>query len=111
MVKERAARRAERERAAAARAEQRAAEVAKQARRRSRRGALTRKLARFRRRPPTGVLARKRRAQNRVVFGVAAVIQVFGWLAFSSVRTSLLLLVLTAFALPVVLTLAFDRRA
>ncbi|MBA3745334.1 MAG: hypothetical protein H0X00_20845 [Sporichthya sp.] len=57
------------------------------------------------------MLARKRRAQNRVVFGVAVVIQVFGWLAFGSVRGSVLLLVLTAFALPVALTLAFDRRA
>lgn len=120
MVKERAARRAERERAAAARAEQRAAEAAKQARRRARSKWLSTVLSAVlsavrrlvpRRRPVPGVLARKRRAQNRLVFGVAAVVQVFGWLAFGSVRTSLLILVLTAFALPVVLTLAFDRRA
>lgn len=108
-MKERAARRAERERAAAARAEQRAAEAAKQARRRAR--AATWKRIRLHRRPVTGALARKRRAQNRVVFGLAAVVQLFGWLAFDSVRTSALLLVLTVFALPVVLTLAFDRRA
>jgi Flp pilus assembly protein TadB len=113
MAKERAARRAERERAAAARAEQRAADVAKQARRRARSQALSARLRRLvpRRRAVPGVLARKRRAQNRLVFGLAAVVQVFGWLAFGSVRTSLLILVLTAFALPVVVTLAFDRRA
>lgn len=113
MVKERAARRAERERAAAARAEQRAAEAAKRDRRRARSTAVSAGLRRLvpRRRPVPGVLARKRRAQNRLVLGIAAVVQVFGWLAFGSVRTSLLILVLTAFALPVVLTLVFDRRA
>ncbi len=109
MAKERAARRAERERAAAARAEQRAAEAAKNSRRRARAASWAR--LRPRRRPATGVLAHKRRMQNRLVFGLAAVVQLFGWLAFGSVRASLLLLVLTAFALPVVLTLAFDRRA
>jgi hypothetical protein len=44
------------------------------------------------------------------VYGLAFVVQVFGWLAFGSVRACLLVLVLTAFALPVVFTLAFDRR-
>jgi Flp pilus assembly protein TadB len=117
MAKERAARRAEREREAAARAEQRAAEAAQQSRRRARSAARSKVLTTAlrplvpRRRSRPGVLARKRRAQNRVVLGLAAVTQVFGWLAFNSVRTSLLILVLTAFALPVVLTLAFDRRA
>lgn len=116
MAKERAARRAERERAAAARAEQCAADAAKQARRRglSRVLSKARSVPRWllrRRRPVPGVLARKRRAQNRLVFGVAAVVQVFGWLAFGSLRAALVVLVLTAFALPVVFTLAFDRRA
>ena len=109
MVKERAARRAERERLAAARAEQRAAEAAKQARRRARAAAVRRVVPR--RRPVPGVLARKRRMQNRLVLGIAAVVQVFAWLAFDSARVSLLVLVFTACALPVVLTLAFDRRA
>jgi hypothetical protein len=109
VAKERAARRAEREREAAAKAEKRAAEAAKAARRRTRAAAWTRFRPRLR--PATGVLARKRRRQNGLVLGVAAVVQLFGWLAFGSVRASLLLLVLTAFALPVVVTLAFDRRA
>ena len=117
MVKERAARRAERERLAAARAEQRAVDADRLARRRARSTALSTALSAAwrrlvpRRRPVPGLLARKRRAQNRLVLGIAAVVQVFGWLAFGSVRTSLLILVLTALALPVVLTLAFDRRA
>jgi Flp pilus assembly protein TadB len=108
MTKERALRRAERERAAAARAEQRVAQAAREARRRARRQALVRWLPR--RRPATGVLAQRRQVQNRAVYGIALVVQVLGWLAFGSVRASVLVLVLTAFALPVVFTLAFDRR-
>jgi hypothetical protein len=37
-------------------------------------------------------------------------VQVLGWLVAQDLLVSLGLLVLTAFALPVVLTLAFDRR-
>lgn len=116
MSKERALRRAEREREAATRAARRAAEVDRAVRRR-RRGVAPAMLQRFRRRlqfrhrrRPEGVLARKRRNQNRLVLGLAVVVQLFGWLAFGSVRGSIALLVLSAFALPVLLTLAFDRR-
>lgn len=109
MAKERAARRAQREREAAARAADRARAAARDQRRRGRVAALRRLLPRRRRRP-VGVLARRRRRQNLLVLGIAVVVQVAGWLLFSSVQASLVLLVFTVFALPVAVTLVFDRR-
>jgi hypothetical protein len=109
MAKERAARRAQREAEAAARAAARAKEVARAARRRSRSDRVRAALP-SRRGRPDSVLAQRRRAENLVVLGLFGLAQLVGWVWLQSVRASLGLLVLSAFVLPVVLTLVFDRR-
>jgi Flp pilus assembly protein TadB len=109
VAKERAARRAQREAEAAARAAERAKEVARAARQRQRRER-ARTLLPGRKSRPDSVLAERRRAENLIVFGLFALVQLVGWVWLQSVRASLGLLVLSAFVLPVVLTLAFDRR-
>jgi Flp pilus assembly protein TadB len=109
MAKERAARRAQREAEAAARAAERAKEIARTSRRRALRDRV-RALVPSRRRRPDSVLATRRRAENLVVLGLFGLVQLLGWVVLHSVRASLGLLVLSAFVLPVVLTLAFDRR-
>jgi hypothetical protein len=109
MAKQRAARRAQREAEAAARAAERAKEVARASRQRSRRERLRAALP-SRRTRPDSVLAQRRRAENLIVLGFFGLAQLVGWVWLQSVRASLGLLVLSAFVLPVVLTLAFDRR-
>ena len=111
MSKERARRRAERaaeaERLAVARAEQ----AATAARRRARRRRLTElvpKPVRYAR--PRGVLARRRRAQNLGVLGLFLGAQVAGWLLLASWTARFAVLVLSVLLLPVMVTIAFDRR-
>lgn len=111
MAKERARRRAER---AAAAAQARGEREAKDARRSRRRGRRRRLLAHVprpvRSRQQGGLLARRRRLQNRAVLGVFAVVQVLGWLLLQSWAARLALLALSIFLVPVFVTLAFDRR-
>jgi hypothetical protein len=57
------------------------------------------------------VLAQRRRTENLIVLGLFALAQLLGWMVLHSVRASLGLLLFSAFVLPVVLTLAFDRRS
>jgi fatty acid desaturase len=109
MAKERAVRRAERERNAALQAQARAREVARGARRRSVVARL-RGLMPQRRRRPDSVLARRRRSQNLTVVALLAGVQILVWIGVGSVPVSLWLLVLTVLASPVLLTLIFDRR-
>ncbi|GAA2579813.1 hypothetical protein SMC26_34720 [Actinomadura fulvescens] len=111
MSKERAKRRAEREAAAAKAAAEHAERQARRARRRDRRKRLMALLpAPVRHRRPGGVLARKRRIQNRVVLGVFAAVQVVGWLVLATWGARLALLALSVFLVPVFVTLVFDRR-
>jgi Flp pilus assembly protein TadB len=110
MAKERAARRGQREAEAAARAAERAKEVARAARKRERRDRL-RALVPSRRPQPDSVLDARRRRENLVVLALFGLVQVVAWLWLHSVRAGLGLLLLSAFVLPVVLTLAFDRRS
>ncbi|MBA8953778.1 hypothetical protein ACFQU9_24280 [Actinomadura namibiensis] len=111
MSRERARRRAEREAAAARAAAEQAARDARAAERRRRRArllALVPKPVRYRRQG--GVLARRRRAQNRAVLGVFLAVQVAGWILWPSWTARLALLALSAFLVPVFVTLVFDRR-
>jgi Flp pilus assembly protein TadB len=107
MSRERARRRAERE-AAAARAH--AANTLRQ-QKRSRRQARVRALRPVRTRRPQGVLARKRRAQNGAVLLGFVLVQLLAWLLLQTWTARLAVLVLSAFLVPVVVTLAFDRRS
>src|SRR3954466_12580542 len=79
MSKERAQRRAEREREAAVLAAARAAEAERKERRDARGRAVTSKLPR-RRRGPAGILAERRRKQNGALFAVLLAINVLVWI-------------------------------
>jgi Flp pilus assembly protein TadB len=110
MSKERQRRRAERE----AERERAAAEAARRdaraARRRARIARLTRLVPRRSGRPG-GILARRRREQNAIVAVVFVLVQVIAWINLSSWTGRLGVLVLSAFLVPVFVTLAFDRRS
>lgn len=57
-----------------------------------------------------GVLARRRRVQNTVVALAFVLAQVIAWLVWRSWGVSLAVLVLSILFVPVIVTLAFDRR-
>jgi hypothetical protein len=110
--KERARRRAEREAVAARAAEVRAVRLKRAAKRLG----LLDRLRRLvpipvRHRRQSGVLARRRRAQNGGVFLVFLAVQCLGWLLCSTWTARLAVLGLSIFLVPVVVTLAFDRRS
>ena len=112
MSKERARRRAEREAAAARAAEARAVRLRRAARRRG----LLHRLRRLipvpvRQRRQGGLLARRRRAQNGGILLVFFAVQCLAWLLCSTWTARLAVLGLSIFLVPVVVTLAFDRRA
>ncbi|MFI0445221.1 hypothetical protein [Actinomadura sp. 6N118] len=111
MSRERAKRRAEREAAAAKAAADHAERQAKEARRRERRRRLAAMVPRpVRVRRQGGELARKRRIQNRAVFGLFLAVQVVGWFVLATWGARLALFALSVFLVPVFVTLAFDRR-
>ncbi|MEV4572033.1 hypothetical protein AB0K16_02150 [Nonomuraea jabiensis] len=108
MSKERARRRAEREaeRARAIRANEE--RQARRARRRALLARLTPRPVRFYRQG--GLIARRHRAQNIVVALGFLFVQAIVWLVWGSVPLSLAVLVFSMLLVPVVVTLAFDRR-
>jgi hypothetical protein len=108
----RAQREAERERAAA----ERARRDARTAGRRDRIARVARLMPRRpgrarRSRRPKGILARRRREQNAIVAVVFLLVQVVAWINLASWTARLAVLVLSAFLVPVFVTLAFDRRS
>jgi Flp pilus assembly protein TadB len=110
MSKERQRRRAEREAARERAAAESARRDARTARRRARVARVTRLLPRRSGRPG-GVLARKRREQNAVVAVAFLLVQVLAWMYFPSWTGRIAVLMLSAFLVPVFITLAFDRRS
>ncbi|MER5999303.1 hypothetical protein ABT120_12075 [Nonomuraea angiospora] len=108
MSKERARRRAEREaeRARAIRANEE--RQARRARRRALLVRLTPRPVRFYRQG--GLIARRHRAQNIVVALGFLFVQAIVWLVWGSLPLSLAVLVFSLLLVPVVVTLAFDRR-
>ncbi|MBE1592826.1 hypothetical protein ACFPOI_19415 [Nonomuraea angiospora] len=108
MSKERARRRAEREaeRARAIRANEE--RQARRARRRALLARLTPRPVRFYRQG--GLIARRHRAQNIVVALGFLFVQAIVWLVWGSLPLSLAVLVFSLLLVPVVVTLAFDRR-
>ncbi|MFI7223664.1 hypothetical protein ACIBO5_10595 [Nonomuraea angiospora] len=108
MSKERARRRAEREaeRARAIRANEE--RQARRARRRALLARLTPRPVRFYRQG--GLIARRHRTQNIVVALGFLFVQAIVWLVWGSLPLSLAVLVFSLLLVPVVVTLAFDRR-
>jgi hypothetical protein len=110
MSKERQRRRAEREAERARAAAESARRDARVARRRAR-IARVRRLLPHRPGRPGGILARRRREQNALVAVVFLLVQVGAWVLLSSWTERLGALLLSAFLIPVFVTLAFDRRS
>jgi Flp pilus assembly protein TadB len=111
MSKERARRRAEREAEAARLAEARERRQARQTRRHERRRRLTALLPRpVRYARQGGVRARRRRSQNAGVMVLFLAVQSAGWLLLPSWTARFAVFVVSVLLLPVLVTLAFDRR-
>ncbi len=115
MSKERARRRAEREREAAMRTAARAAEAERRERRAARlravRRATTDRLPRLT--PagrPTGVLAHRRRVRTSLLLGLLAALNVLVWVVRPDWRSRLLALVVTVLVAPVLVALLVPRR-
>ncbi len=114
MAKERALRRAEREREAAIKAAARAAEAERRERRAARTKALkARSLDRLPRLRPvgrhTGVLARKRRIQNFVLVDLLLVLNVVIWFVSADWGVRVGALIVCVLVFPVLKTLIFPR--
>ncbi|WP_336209161.1 hypothetical protein [Nonomuraea sp. LPB2021202275-12-8] len=108
MSKERARRRAERE---AERAQAIRRNVERQARRARRRALIIRLTPRrVRVARQGGVLARRQRAQNAAVALAFLIIQALAWLIWGSPLLSFGVLIFSLLLIPVLVTLAFDRR-
>ena len=112
MSRERARRREEREKAAAAAREKRERRAAREAQRRARRAAWRRRLpTRTRWRGQQGILARRRRMENSVILGLYLVVQAIVWLVTSDPWVRVASALLGVLAMPVLVTLALDRRS
>lgn len=101
MSKERAQRRAEREREAAIVASARAAEAERKERRAARRQTLTRWLPKQRHRP-TGVIAERHRTQTRLLVVAAFLVNAVVWLASGDWAVRVFALLVTLLVVPVV---------
>ena len=108
MSKERAQRRAERERQAAVLAAARAAEAERKERRDARVRAVTSRLP-ARRRGPAGILAERRRKQNGALVAVLVALNVLVWIFSDDWALRLAALVVSLLAAPVLHTLLFRR--
>jgi Flp pilus assembly protein TadB len=110
--KERAQRRAERERVAAQEAQRRRRRAERDERRRANRAAWRARLPRrTRRRRQLGLLARRRRTENAVIAILFLAVQVVVWLLSSDPWVRAASALLGILALPVLVTLTLDRRS
>ncbi|HEY0948853.1 hypothetical protein [Nocardioides sp.] len=108
MSKERAQRRAEREREAAALAAARAAELERRERRDARRRAITSRLPKPPKRP-AGLLAQRRRRQNGALLAGLVALNVLVWIVFGEWDLRLAAFVVSVLAAPVFHTMLFRR--
>ncbi|HET7690360.1 MAG TPA: hypothetical protein VFK41_08275 [Nocardioidaceae bacterium] len=109
MAKERALRRAEREREAAIRAAARAAEAERRERREARKRRVRSALPRFGVGTHQGILLRRRRIQNFVLFDLLLVLNIVVWFATDVWSTRILVLIACVLSFPVLKTLLFPR--
>ena len=108
MSKERAQRRAEREREAAVVAAARAAEAERKERREARKRAVTRWLP-AKRRGPSGVLADRQRTQTRLLVLIFVMLNLLVWFATGDWAVRVLALALTALIAPL-LSILLSRK-
>jgi Flp pilus assembly protein TadB len=110
--RERAQRRAERERVATLEREARERKASREARRRASTAAWRARLPRRTRwRGQQGLLARRRRAQNAVILGLYLVVQTIVWLLTADPWVRAASALLGVLAMPVLVTLTLDRRS
>ena len=100
MSKERAQRRAEREREAAVVAAARAAEAERKERKDARKRALTSRLPQSRR-GPSGVIAERRRTQTRLLLVAALIVNAIVWLGTDDWAVRVFALLVTLLVVPV----------
>jgi Flp pilus assembly protein TadB len=110
LSKERAQRRAAREKEAAIRAAARAAEAERRERRQARKRALRRIAPSFGSGRPTGILARRRRTQNSMLFALLLAVNILVWVVRPDWAARIAVLIVTVLAAPVLATLLFRRR-
>lgn len=108
MSRERARRRAERERDQAIRVAAQAAQAQRRERRTARRRLVTGRLPRGRGRP-TGVLAQRARHRLQATVALLVLLNLLAWLVVGDVATSVLLVVVSLLVAPVVHTLLWRR--
>ena len=109
--RERAQRRADREQVVAVAQRQREQRVARARRRQAVKAAWRARLPRRTRwRGQQGILARRRRAQNAVIFGLYLTVQAIVWLVTADPWVRVASALLGVLALPVLVTLTLDRR-
>ena len=108
MSKERARRRAEREREAAVLAAARAAEVERRERRDARVRVVTSRLPKPPKRP-SGLLAQRRRRQNGALLAAVLAFNVLAWVFFGEWEIRLAAFVVSVLAAPVLHTMLFRR--
>ena len=112
MSRERAHRRAERERVRMKEIAARERTLARRSRRRAARSAVIAKLPRRTRwRGQQGILARRRRAQNTTIVGLFLVSQALVWLFTGDPWLRATAALLAVLSLPVLVTLVLDRRS
>ena len=109
MSKERARRRAEREREQAVKAAARAAEAERHERREARRRAVTSRLPRFAK-GQSGPLAQRHRNQLNITICLLVALNVVVWIAFHDWATRALALLVSVLAAPVVHMMLFRRH-
>ena len=109
MSKERAIRRAEREREAAIKAAARAADAERRERREARKRALASAMPKFGVGKHQGVLARRRRMQNAVLLVLLLALNIVVWFATDNWSTRVLVLIACGLCFPVLKTLLFKR--
>lgn len=111
MSRARAQQREEREARAADERARRDRHAARQRRRQDRAAALRARLPRRTRwRGQQGLLARKRRMQNAVIFGLFLTVQVIVWLLTDDPWVRVASALLGVLSMPVLVTIALDRR-
>ena len=111
MSKQRAQRRADRQQVVAVAQRKRGEQEARAQRRRAARASWRARLPRRTRwRGQQGILARRRRAQNAIIFGLYLTVQAIVWLLSADPWVRAASALLGVLSLPVLVTLALDRR-
>ncbi|HET9859904.1 MAG TPA: hypothetical protein VFQ19_09005 [Nocardioidaceae bacterium] len=110
MSKERRERREAREKEAAIRAAARAAEAERRERRQARKRRLSKFTPSFGSGRQTGIIARRRRIQNSILFAILLAVNILVWVVRPDWAARVAVLIVTVLVAPVLAMLLFRRR-